>query len=127
LFGANHIELFPLAWIYCSKRLAISSGVLAIYAKASFSTKEFEACDSAMTEYNSLTSMPRARALKSAGATMPVRVRVYQYTPSGSVSDSSELTIGYFPLLLFGVVLGPTMLTVNSGNSASEKILLVVE
>jgi len=34
-----------------------------MYAKASFSTEEFEACDSAMAEYDSLTSMPRIRAL----------------------------------------------------------------
>jgi len=43
------------------------------------------------------------------------------------VSDSSELTIGYFPLLLFGVVLGPTMFTVTSGYSVSERVLLVRE
>jgi len=51
------------AWACCSKCLAISSGVLVIYTKASFSTEEFEACDSIMVECDSLTSMPRARAL----------------------------------------------------------------
>jgi len=51
------------AWACYSKRLAISSGVLIIYAKASFSTEKFKACDSAMVKYDSLTSMPRARSL----------------------------------------------------------------
>jgi len=46
------------AWVCCSKRLTISSRILAIYAKASFSIEEFEACDSAMAECDSLTSMP---------------------------------------------------------------------
>jgi len=54
---------FLWTWAYCSKRLAISSRVLSIHAKASFSHEEFEACDFAMTECDSLTSMPRARAL----------------------------------------------------------------
>jgi len=61
------------------------------------------------------------RAIKS------VQVRVYQYTLFGSVSDSSELTIGYFPLVLLGVMLGPTMFTVTSRYSASEKVLLVLK
>ena len=43
------------------------------------------------------------------------------------MSDSSELTIGYFPLVLFSVVLGPTMFVVPSGFSASEKVLLMRE
>jgi len=51
------------AWACYSKRLAISSGVLAIYTKASFSTEDFEACDSAMTECDSLTSIPQAMTL----------------------------------------------------------------
>ena len=37
-------------WAFCSKRLVVSSGVFAIYAKASFSTKEFKACDFMMAE-----------------------------------------------------------------------------
>ena len=83
-----------------------------MYAKASFSMEDFKACDSAMTECDSLTSMPRARALQLIGATTPVRVRVCWYTPSGSVSDSSELTTGYFLLLLlvmFAVILEYSM------------------
>jgi len=50
-------------WACCSKRLAVSSRVFVMYAKASFFIEEFEACDSAMAECDSLTSMPRARAL----------------------------------------------------------------
>jgi len=64
------------AWTCCSKRLAISSGVLVIYAKVSFSTEEFKAYDSVMAECDSLTSMPQVRALWSTGAIIPVRVRV---------------------------------------------------
>ena len=41
------------------------------------------------------------------------------------MSDSSELTIGYFLLVLFDVVLGPTMFAVTSGYSVSEKVLFV--
>ena len=41
--------------------------------------------------------------------------------------DSSELTIGCFSLVLFGVVLGPTMFAVTSGYSVSEKVLLMRE
>ena len=48
-------------------------------------------------------------------------------TPFGSVSDSSELTIGRFPLVLLGVVLGPTMFAVTSGFSVSAKVLLARE
>jgi len=58
LLSMNHIELLPLGLSLKLKRLAISSGVLAIYAKASFSTEDFEACDSAMAESNSLNSIP---------------------------------------------------------------------
>ena len=54
-------------------------------------------------------------------------MRVCRYTPSGSASDSSELTVSCFPLLLLGVVLGPTMFVVTSGYSVSEKVLLVRE
>ena len=90
-----------------------------MYAKASFSIEEFEACDSAMAECDSLTSMPRARALRLTEVTVPVRVRVCRYTPSGSVSDSSELTAGYFFLLLL------VMFAVTSGYSVSEKALLL--
>ena len=61
------------------------------------------------------------RAIKS------VRVWVYQYTLFGSVSDSSELTIGCFLLVLLGVVLGSTMFAVTLGYSASKKVLLVRE
>jgi len=43
------------------------------------------------------------------------------------VLDSSELTISRFPLVLFGVVLGPTILAVTSGYFTSEKVLLVRE
>ena len=43
------------------------------------------------------------------------------------VSDLSELTIGCFPLVLLGVVLGPTIFAVTSGYSVSEKVLLVRE
>ena len=52
-------------------------------------------------------------------------MRVCCYTPSGSVSDSSELTIGCFSLVVFGVVLRPTMFAVTSGYSMSEKVLFV--
>ena len=55
------------------------------------------------------------------GAITPVRVRVCRYTPSGSVSDSSELTTGYFPLLLL------VIFVVISGYSVSEKVLLLWE
>ena len=34
-------------------------------------------------------------------------------------------TIGCFPLVLFGVVLGPTMFAVTLGYSVSEKVLLL--
>ena len=51
-------------------------------------------------------------------------MRVYWYTPSGSMSDSSELTIGCFPLFLLGVVLGHTMFAITSWYSASEKVLV---
>ena len=44
-----------------------------------------------------------------------------RYTPSGSVSDSSELTTGYFSLLLLA------MFAVVSGYSVSEKVLLLWE
>ena len=54
-------------------------------------------------------------------------MRVYRYTPSDSVSDSSELTIGCFLLILLRVVLGPTMFAVTSGYSVSEKVRLVRE
>ena len=50
-----------------------------------------------------------------------------QYTPSGSVSESSELTAGCFPLLLLSVVLGPAMFAVTSGYSMSEKVPLLWE
>ena len=43
------------------------------------------------------------------------------------MSNSSELTIGYFSLLLLSVVLGPAMLAVTSGYFVSEKVLLVRE
>ena len=43
------------------------------------------------------------------------------------MSDSSELTIDYFPLVLFGIVLELTMCAVTSGCSASEKVLLMRE
>ena len=52
---------------------------------------------------------------------------VNRYTPSGSESDSSELTIGCFPLVLLEEVLGPTMFTVTSEYSVLEKVLLVRE
>ena len=58
---------------------------------------------------------------------MPVRVRIWRYTPFGSSSDSSELTAGCFPLLLLGVVLGPVMFAVTSGYSVSEKVLFLWE
>ena len=58
---------------------------------------------------------------------MPVQVRVCQYTSSGSASDSSELTIDCFSLLLLGVVLGPIMFAITSGYSVSENVLLVRE
>ena len=58
---------------------------------------------------------------------MPVRVQVYRYTHSGSMSDSPELTIGCFLLVLLGVMFGPTMFAVTSGYSISEKALLVWE
>ena len=61
------------------------------------------------------------------GATTTVRVQVCRYTTSDSVSDSSELTIGYFSLLLLGVVLGPPMFAVTSGYFGSEKVLFVWE
>jgi len=54
-------------------------------------------------------------------------VWVSRYAPSGSTSDSSELTIGYFSLLLLGVVLGPAMFVVTSGYSVSEKVLFMWE
>ena len=54
-------------------------------------------------------------------------MRVYWYTPSGSVSDSSELTVGYFCLLLLGVVLRPAMFAVSSGYSISDKVLFLWE
>ena len=54
-------------------------------------------------------------------ATAPVRVQVCRYTPSGSVSDSSELTAGYFFLLLL------VMFVVTSGYSMSEKAFLLWE
>ena len=46
------------AWVCCSKSLASPYGVLIMYAKASFPTEEFEGCDSAIAECDSLTSMP---------------------------------------------------------------------
>ena len=52
---------------------------------------------------------------------------VCQYTPSGLASDSSELIIGYFSLLLLGVVLGSAMFAVTLGYSVSEKVLFVQE
>ena len=55
------------------------------------------------------------------------QVRVCQYTPFGSVSDSSELTVGYFFLLLLGIVLRPAMFAVTSGYSVSEKVPLLWE
>jgi len=58
LLGANHIELFPLGLGLLFKAPVIFSGVLIIYVKASFSTEEFEACDSTMAECDSLTLMP---------------------------------------------------------------------
>ena len=54
-------------------------------------------------------------------------MRVCRYTPSDPVSDSSELTIDYFFLLLLSVVLEPTMFAVTLGYSVSEKVLLVRE
>ena len=45
----------------------------------------------------------------------------------GLVSDSSELTIGCFPLVLFSVVHEPTMFAVTSGYSVSEKVLFLRE
>ena len=58
---------------------------------------------------------------------MLFRVRVCWYNPSGSASDSSELTIGSFLLLLLGAVLRPAMFAVTSKYSISEKVLLVRE
>ena len=46
---------------------------------------------------------------------------------SGSMLDSSELTIGCFPFVLLGVVLGSTMFAVTSGYAASDKVLFVRE
>ena len=46
---------------------------------------------------------------------------------SGSMSDLSEQTIGCFPLVLLGVVLGPIKFAVTSGYSTSEKVLLMRE
>ena len=43
------------------------------------------------------------------------------------MADSSDLIIGYFPLVLFGVVLVPTMFAVTSEYSVSEKILFLRE
>ena len=65
-------------------------------------------------------------------------MQVCWYTSSGSisislkpeeglVSDSSELTTGYFPFNLLGVVLGPTILEVTSGYSTLEKVLFLRE
>jgi len=54
-------------------------------------------------------------------------VRVCQYTPSSSASDSSELAIVCFYLLLLGVVLGPAIFAVASGYSVSERVLLMRE
>ena len=59
-------------------------------------------------------------------AITPVRVQVCWYTPSGSVSDSSELTIGCFSSSTWCSA-WPTMFTVTSGCSTSEKVLLVPE
>ena len=50
-------------WACSSNRLAIFSGVPAMYAKASFSVEELEACDFAMAGCTSFTSTPLARAL----------------------------------------------------------------
>ena len=49
--------------------------------------------------------------------------------PDGSSSDSSELTIGCFPLDLLGEVFGPNMFEVTSGYSVSvsEKVLFLRE
>jgi len=38
-----------------------------MYTKVSFSTEEFEVCDSAMAEYASLTSVPWARCCSPLG------------------------------------------------------------
>ena len=54
-------------------------------------------------------------------------MRVCRYTSSGSISDSSELTVGCFSLLLLGVVLESTMFVVTLGYSASEKVPLLWE
>ena len=40
------------------------------------------------------------------------------------MSDSSELKIGCFPFVMFGIVLGPTIFVVTSGYSVLEKVLL---
>ena len=54
-------------------------------------------------------------------------MRVWQYTPSSSSSDSSELTAGYFSLLLLGVMLGLAMFAMTSGYSVSENVLFLWE
>ena len=48
-------------------------------------------------------------------------MRVYRYTPSGSVSDSSEITASYFFLLLLA------MFVLTSWYSISEKAPLMWE
>ena len=71
-------------------------------------------------------------------AIVPVQMQVCWYIPSdsvsisfkpeeGSLSDSSELTAGCFPLDLLGMVLKPTMFEVISGYSTSEKVLFMRE
>ena len=54
-------------------------------------------------------------------------MHVCWYTSFSSVSDSSELTISYFLLLLLGIVLGPNMFAVTSEYSVSEKVSLARE
>ena len=63
LLGANHIELFPLDLGLLFQAPGRLLGSVCYIRKRVLSTEEFEAWDSTMAECDSLTSMPRPRAL----------------------------------------------------------------
>jgi len=89
LLSTNHIELLPLGLGLLLKASGHFFRSACHICKAFLSTKEFKACDSAMAECDSLTLMPRARALSPlgllcqfecghAGALLPARCQTRQ-------------------------------------------------
>jgi len=67
LLSTNHIELLSLDLGLLLKASGHFFRSVCHVAMASFSTEEFEACDSVMEECNSLTSIPQDGALSPLG------------------------------------------------------------